>query len=56
MKWHGKLIKEIDSRLYMPASAGISAKLPAKGRSSFATETTDSEAKSYSFSDIVRAL
>jgi len=53
MRQPGKLIREIDNHLYMPASAGISAKLTVKGHSSSATETTSSQAKNYSFSDIV---
>lgn len=56
MRQPGKLIREIDNHLYMPASAGVSAKLPVKGHSSSATETTSSQAKNYSFSDIVQVL
>lgn len=54
MRQAGKLIREIENHLYVLASAGISAaKLPVKGHSLSATEMTSSQAKNYSFSDIV---
>jgi len=53
MRQPGKLIQEIDNHLYMPASAGVSAKLLVRGYISSATETTSREAKNYSFSDSI---
>lgn len=53
MRQPGKLIREIDNHLYMPASAGVSAKLLVRGYISSASVTTSREAKDYSFSDTV---